>query len=372
MSNDNVSQSIFGNCGKQLWKLSCISATIITTLWQLNQYANGPDGTIVEYKTFNDKKIDTYPSVSVCLTNTLKEEKLKTYGNRVNSDSYINFLMGTAWHENFLRIDYDDVTQDLDEYILEYGYKTKDRKMHSIYVKGQSKVSTSELKPGLKQYNFIGQKCFAINFPFMEGQEMKSFYIKLRNDIFKDGKRLDNPGEFLVFENQLWVTPHYPDQFFWSADQAKSRWPIRESHAPKNYVMAFNIQSLDVVQQRNSRNTPCLEGSVDHDTEELQSILRNLGCKPPYWNSSSQIPFCSTRRKFTEAANLGKSLLLGREKFKLKPCRRFDNIVYGYEDLKTVEGWGNSSLMIIFDYSTPHYKELRSVKNMELQTFIGN
>ena len=354
----------------RLWKLSCISATIITTLWQLNQFSNGPDGTIVEYKTFNDKKIDTYPSVSVCFTNTLKWNKMKKL--HVKPTSYLFFLLGDFWDEKFLGINYDDVTQDLGEYILEYGYKTKERHIHSIYVKEQDEAIRSKLKPGLKQFNFLLQKCFAINFPFKEGQQMYRFYIKLSNDIFRAGKRIDNPGVGLMFQNQLWVTPHYPDQFLWSADYAKSRWPIREPNAPKNYVMAFNIQSVDVVQQRNSRNNHCWDGSKDHDTEVLQSMLNSLGCKPPYWNSSSQLPACLTQDKLKTARHMGQSLIIGREKLRSKPCRRFDSIVYSYEDLKDVEGWDNASLMIIFDYNTPHYKELKSVRNMDVQTFIGN
>ena len=166
MRNDNSSQSLVRNWVMRLWKLSCISATIITTLWQLHQFSNGPDGTIVEYKTFNDKKIDTYPSVSVCLTNTLKWIKMKKL--HVKPTSYLFFLLGDFWDEKFLGINYDDVTQDLGEYILEYGYKTKERHIHSIYVKEQDEAIQSKLKPGLKQFNFLLQKCFAINFPFKE------------------------------------------------------------------------------------------------------------------------------------------------------------------------------------------------------------
>ena len=371
MRNYNVSQSLVRNWVKRLWKLSCISATIITTLWQLNQYSNGPDGTIVEYKTFNDKKIDTYPSISVCLANTFIPKKLRTYG--VNSGSYLRFLTGNFWKEKFLRIDYDDVTQDLGEYILEYGYQTKDKRQgqKSVYVKGQGNKRRSELKSGLKKYSLFTIKCLAIHLPFIKGTQMSRYYVKLKHDIFKGGKRLDNPGENSA-ENQLWVAPHYPEQFFWSADYAKSRWPLRDSNAPKNYVMAFTIQSVDVVQKRNSRNTPCLEGSMDHDTGLLQAMMKSLGCKPPYWNSSSQLPFCSTKEKMKEAKQMSQSLFDGLEDSRLKPCRRFDNIVYSYEDLRTVKGWGNSSVMIIFDYNPPHYKELKSVKNMDIQTFIGN
>ena len=110
---------------------------------------------------------------------------------------------------------------------------------------------------------------------------------------------------------------------------------------------------------------------MDHDTEVLQSMLNSLGCKPPYWNSTWSWPLCTSQNELKMASKNFSATLLGYDKHKIKPCRRFDNIVYTYEDIETPDGWDNSSLIMIFDYSTPHYKELKGVKNMELQTLIG-
>ena len=79
MDNGNVTRSFLGNCGRRLWKFACIFATIVTTVLQLNQYCNGPDGTIVEYKRFGDVETDVYPSIGACFTNTLEEKNLKKY-----------------------------------------------------------------------------------------------------------------------------------------------------------------------------------------------------------------------------------------------------------------------------------------------------
>ena len=369
MDDNIVTQSSFENLGRRLWKLSCIAATMVTTIWQLNEYCNEPDRTIVEYKAFDG----TYPSVTVCLTNTLIEEKLKAYGDGVNSLAYISFLAGAIWDERFLRINYDDVTQDLGEYILEYGYVSRKRETHVMYVAGQNKDNKPNLKTGFRMINFMAGKCFAINHPFIKGQKIVSFYVKLRQDIFKEGKRLDVPGRGdNPLENQFAVTMHYPNQYLWSIDYTRSRWHLRESNAPKNYVMAFNVLSIDAVHTRNSHNSPCLEGSMAHDTEQLQLTLRSLGCKPPYWNSSSTVPQCTEQDQFILAANRTISLLLGHDESKLKPCRRFENIVYSYEDvIAQLYGSGNSSVSLWFNIKTPHYKELKGVKNMELQTFVG-
>ena len=371
MDNGNVTSYFLGNCGRRLWKFACIFATIATTVLQLNQYCNGPDGTIVEYKRFGDVETDVYPSIGACFTNTLEEKNLKKYGDNLTSTLYYYFLTGEFWDPNLLMVDYDIVTQNLDEYVLAYGYRTSDWKFNYVYQQGQ--YGKSELKPGFKIHTILGFKCFTIDFPFKNDQ-LNDFHIFLRPDIFNGGRRVDNPGEDMTTENQLWVLPHYPNQLFTQMSLVKTKWPRRKLSAPKTYLMVFDIQSVDVVQQRSSGNTPCLEGNRDYDTEKQQSILESLGCKPPYWNSSSSFPLCSKQEELKAATKQLLTTLLSNDKRALKPCRRFENIVYSYGDVETPVGYFdaiNSSVTMVFDYSTPNYKEVRGVKGMDLQSFIG-
>ena len=370
MNDKIVIQSLFGKFAKRLWKLICISPTILTTLWQLNEYCNGPVRTIVEYKRFNDEEIDVHPSVGVCFTNTLLEENLKKYGEDVNSSVYYDFLEGEMWNPDLLRIEYSRVTQNLEEYIQSYEYKTRNGKIQNIYAAGKGTDGRSESKPGFKLHSFLGMKCFTIDFPRTTNHQVYGYHVHLRTDIFNGGKRIDNPGED-YHENQFMVILHYPNQLITHMDLAKRRWPTRKSNAPKNHVMAFDVLSVDVVEKISTRVSPCKEGNRDYDTEERQSLMNRLGCKPPYWNSSSSSPLCTSQDKLKIASENIFATLLGYNKHAIRPCRRFENIVYTYEDIETPAGWDNSSLIMIFDYSTPHYKELKGVKNMELQTLIG-
>ena len=112
---------------------------------------------------------------------------------------------------------------------------------------------------------------------------------------------------------------------------------------------------------------------MDHDMEQLQLISKNLGCKPPYWNSSSPLPLCTEQDQLKTAANRTVSLLLGlMSDSTLKPCRRFENMVNDYKDVATGYYNDNSTVTLAFNYKTPHYKELKGVKNMEFKTFVGN
>ena len=100
--------------------------------------------------------------------------------------------------------------------------------------------------------------------------------------------------------------------------------------------------------------------------------LEGLECKPPYWNSSSLLPLCSTQEELQAVASGFLTKLLKEDIQALRPCRKFENIVFGYEDIEIPDGSDNSSLIMSFQYSTKNYKELNGVRNMDLQTFIGN
>ena len=357
MIEGNATKTFFGKCGKRLWKLSCIFATIFTTIWQLNDYCNGPHGTIVEYKRFQDKKNDLYPSVGICFSNTILKDELKRYGDDVNMTAYVQFLSGDYWDQNFLKIDYDFVTQNLDKYITAYKYRT---------------LSFGSYVPERSTHNFIGMKCLVFNIQFMKGQQLLDFEIDLQHDIFNGGRRIDSLGDDPSMENQLWVILHYPNRLAWQFDLAKRRWPTRKSNSPKHYRMAFDIRSMDVVHRMHKRSLPCLEASIDPDMEAQRSLLESIGCKPPYWNASSAFPLCSAQKKMKAVASKIVATILGTDMDARMPCRKFENIVYSYEDIETPDGGENSSLKMIFEYSTKNYKELKEVKNMELQTFIGN
>ena len=380
-------QTLFGRNVRRFWKLACISATLFTTIWQLSSYYDGTYVTVVEYKKFNERKGDIYPSIGICFTNTLREEKLESYG--LDSKTYADFLFGTgkSWNRTLLEIDYDSVAQDLGEYILSYGYKTADWKIHNRYVKGKEKDAELEkkpgkdakleVKPGFTQYRMLGINCMTIHSPILKNIQIYGFYVHLSEGIFNGGERVDNPSEDIIHENQLWVIPHYPRQLLRSATFTKRRWPARK-FKPKTYIMAFDIQSLDVVQQLNTHSRPCLEKLKDYDKAFRQSILETLGCKPPYWNSSSLLPLCSTKEKLNYAANRIKdalamdSLHSTHYNHGLKPCRRFKNIVYSYEDIETTNESSTASVRMVFDYKFPDYKELKGVKLMDFQTFVGN
>ena len=103
---------------KYMFHALCGIATLGFTIFCIHQYALDEDVARIEFQEFNSNEDNIYPSVTVCFPNPLIEEKLKQYGNGINVSSYTNFLVGELWDERMASIDYDDVSVDIEKYLL--------------------------------------------------------------------------------------------------------------------------------------------------------------------------------------------------------------------------------------------------------------
>ena len=86
---DNVqSNNLLVYVLKRSWLFSCIFATLLTVIFQCYNYGKGEDITQVEYKSYNENELDIYPSIALCFTMAIKEERLSGYGYNVTPKQY--------------------------------------------------------------------------------------------------------------------------------------------------------------------------------------------------------------------------------------------------------------------------------------------
>ena len=112
---------------KRIFSLLCIFATLFMVNFQFYEFNLNSDETQVEYKTFNNGIGDPYPSIALCLTVAIYEDRLKEFGDNLTAIDYGRFLVGGNKDENMLKVDYEKVTTHWDEYILGYGYQKADQ-----------------------------------------------------------------------------------------------------------------------------------------------------------------------------------------------------------------------------------------------------
>ena len=110
------------SCREKLFKYMfhglCGFATLCFTLFCVHQYALDEDVARIEFQEFNSDENQIYPSVTICFPNPLLEDKLAQYGKGINASTYTSFVVGELWDERMAMIDYDDVSIDIENYLL--------------------------------------------------------------------------------------------------------------------------------------------------------------------------------------------------------------------------------------------------------------
>ena len=152
---------------RKTWTCCCILAALSTMVWQLSNYYNVEDQTIVKYRRFNDKETDLYPSIGFCLTLPLKKEILIQCGEHITPEAYADLLIGKTWDPDMLKINYGDLAQDLYDSIAEDGYMN--RKMEHIFL---FDGVGGKIKFGYREFSFLVTKGMVLNVPFIKGQTL--------------------------------------------------------------------------------------------------------------------------------------------------------------------------------------------------------
>ena len=94
-----------------IFHILCV-VTKVSLLWMCTwRYIQNDSTSLVDFRTFQQREKDIYPSFSLCFRGEGIYEQKKL--NKTEIENYKNFLQGDYWDNDFLGIEYDDVTLDL-------------------------------------------------------------------------------------------------------------------------------------------------------------------------------------------------------------------------------------------------------------------
>lgn len=376
----------------------CTVITIVTAIWQFINYWNAEDVTAISYKTFHTAKIDVYPRIGLCFANTVIEEKLSQYAIKNQPGSYWRttsmkeryswFLAGEDWNPDMLQIDHDDVTKNIEDYVLAYEIGTTKWKTLKIYNKEtQINSHNSEIQtqkridkrkhriPHFRELSlFSNLKCFSFDIPFQKGHKITGTRVRFNTSIFNEGVRPRRARNFITGDVLLYV-PHYLNQLISKLLQGKRNWPVRNKNMAKHYITEFEMSGIEIHQQRNKFKEPCIEDMNNDDKQILQEIAKLVGCKPPYWNSSLQLTNCLKQEEFLKAYDVQADTVEDVRSMKLThklSCRGLEKIHFDVEDFeiedKTLDP---AAIEFKFSFMEFSYKEVKNVRSMDLQSLIG-
>ena len=94
----------------------CLIVTILLVGYSIFVYVQNHDITKIGNKKYHFTSKDVYPSISICFGDVLDSKKLEARGT--NKTSYTSFLQGKIWSKLLLDINFEDVTIDLEDYLL--------------------------------------------------------------------------------------------------------------------------------------------------------------------------------------------------------------------------------------------------------------
>ena len=377
----------------------CLASTLVLVVYSIFVYVQNYDISSIHYTEFHSKGKDIYPSISLCFGDTLDLKKLEVYG--INKTTYWKFLQGEIPDTKMFNISFDDVSIDLAYYLLGIEmYKERpnsEAQEGSYFLLDNTMPEKQQLKGNIrwkpKIYQdanpFWGliQKCLTVDIPFIPSQLTNWIIIFMSRSAFVGGRR---SRYFQRSRDAFSVDFHYPGQRYRFAKRRLSWSEEPNAQDANSYGMKFLITNMEVMHQRNTRNTVCNDRLYEEDEHLKANMIENINCVPPYWmkNKETNKSICKTKHEL-------------RRFYKMEvddyiiPCRRLTvaNIEYSEYpstyasnvlDTKRLENQRANdpksrvknvsldSFYVAAMFSHKYYKEIVLTRQFDLQSLIGN
>ena len=297
---------------KYIYFTICFCATIGLSVYSIYRFVINEDTTLVKVTKFLSSKEALYPSFSFCILHPFLENKFGDYGDeKFNISSYRNFLDGSHWNDDMLKIDYDKVTVSLYDNLIGAEYNTHSRNSVDWNVKHFVSFRSSE------------RKCFTIKAPSLEKDLIFWSSVKIKNRIFPSGMRTSS--------NEMYTYLHYPGQRFTAYYTIKTDFESRKNKTT-NFRMEFRVRNIDVITRRNKIHEPCMNNLQYYDYYFMEYWMHKVGCHPPHWRfrKDKSLPVCSNTSQMKEFAEQPHTNDL--ESFD-PPCKHIDQLDYIYHEV---------------------------------------
>ena len=203
----------------------------------------------------------------------------------------------------------------------------------------------------------------------------ETYWRILQNTIFPKGIRPqyhpfngtnpDTGGGFATYF-------HYPGQRFKSYYSMKFDWKERDDDTG-DYKMRFAVRDIEVLNHRNKVNKPCIEDWRNYDQVVMDGIMRNVGCRPPHWDTTlKNLTLCSTAAEmkyFKDGPTTAEVQTVHQ------PCNVIENLHYDYlekDSLAIQETVNDTFLTIMILYRQATFREIKQSQAYDVESLVGN
>ena len=324
--------------------------SIMAGLWFYKYAVEDRDIGVVSYELLKEAKDIKFPAVSLCFKDPYINKKLQDINISLTQETYLRYLKGEYYDEQYGKIDYENVTIDLGKYFL----------FATTYLRNETRGNYSSKSvehpvtfSGFYQEMFL--KCFWIRsytYPPRNLKQAKLYY---------DKKKLMSDWQlFIGSPTKLYVVLHYQGQFFLYNE-------LQSSDMTNKQYARFAIKDFEILKQRNKRRQRCIEDTNEFDNIIYEEYVTKAECTVPYINENKLHDKCKNGKGIYE----NKLQLKAPEIMEIpKACTRISKIritkYYGSNRFR------ESALWYISISYPREVKIITQSKEVDFHALIGN
>ena len=356
---------------KLVFSVVCFLATVHFVIECFKTYLKNEDVCLVSFKRFNENADQVYPTVTICISNPIQQKKLKSVGKgNYNASSFTQHLQGHYVDEELNNVDYDEVTVDLNEYLMDYKVSIPNH--WPVSYKNMSTLGQNGWEGPYTSFRSKDVKCFSFDIPYNHKATVQSVSIMVNSSIFRNKTRPEDLWQIIPDTPGIAFAMHLKSQMLLSYSTMKVSWDKRGPDHPKHYIMEFSVNSLDVETYRSKNHEPCVKDWKDYDRVLYDDLTNQVGCQAEYWKLNMTRAYCNNTKEFEEI-NTYLEDVLTNVITPPPPCRTIKQAQYSYRDVAYTNGMQDSGINIVVDFKNlnHHYKEIRQVEAYTAESLMG-
>ena len=297
---------------KCFFKTNCVIGVILmVSYWFYKFIVEDRDVGVVDYELLDNTEID-FPVVSLCFENPFLIKKLKNELKKINqslsTSSYLEYLKGDIHVDGFEKIDYNNITMDLDDYYIKSVFKLSNGSLSHTMSKPAHKVIFNGF------YNGQFSKCFETQLNRKENPNIQDIAYQYDNT-----KLLQDLFYPMWKPYYIAVNIHHTGQFLVKLGNSQPQ------HLQYGKLQGgiIAITGIEFLKRRKTRKHNCLQNPKMFDNLVLRKHIISNGCSAPYHEKYKGFPMCSNMTKIKQYKYQYDK---ARKMYYPKPCERFSKV----------------------------------------------
>ena len=329
--------------------------------WAYKYEIDDRDIGVVDYISLQASPNIKFPVLTVCFTNPIIEDNLNhTSNNSIDVATYIKYLKGEVWSKELERVNFRNVTLDLNDYFvsaLEEWSNSSTMRESSLSLHHRNSFS------GFFRDFFI--RCFTIDIDVENNRYIKNILLHYnRTRLLDDWSDIVEVSQTINGSKwEYYKKVHYPGQFLLGDDPLLSN-----AYLDNDPFLSFDawITDVEILERRNSRHKKCSKSSKTFDDFILQAHLAKHGCRPPYLDMSNEYPLCNSAEKIKASKFLYST---AKHMDYPKECVRMPKVKFEGPEHKLGD-WENDCQ--VFIGYPEEIKYITQSKEVDIHSLIGN